>query len=118
MKYKSKIMAAIHETAKGLHDAGLISDADMQGFDKRCLKSPNDTDSLPIDSRVGRLPKMYRPPVKFHPSLHNALANPSRVSPAAIHAIKEVMERERLIQEQQSVLARPMTLPQKPKKKK
>ncbi len=34
-------------------------------------------------------------PVQFHPSLYRALKNPAKYSAAAIHAIKEVMERVR-----------------------
>ena len=37
MKYKSNVCAAIHETMQGLHDIGLIDDAQMRQFDKSCL---------------------------------------------------------------------------------
>lgn len=36
-KYKSDSMAALHETAQGLHDIGLIDAKTMRGFDKSCL---------------------------------------------------------------------------------
>lgn len=35
--YKTKIMAAIHETAEGLYEAGLLSKSDMRHFDASCL---------------------------------------------------------------------------------
>lgn len=35
--YKSDIKAAIHETAQGLHDAGLIDKQTMRRFDESCL---------------------------------------------------------------------------------
>lgn len=37
MKYKSNVCAAIHETMQGLHDIGVIDDAQMRQFDKSCL---------------------------------------------------------------------------------
>ena len=36
-QYRSRIMAAIHETAEGLHDAGLIDKRTMREFDEACL---------------------------------------------------------------------------------
>jgi len=36
-QYRSKAMAAIHETAVDLHDAGLIDRRSMKSFDKLCL---------------------------------------------------------------------------------
>ena len=35
--YKSEAMQVLHETAEGLHDAGLIDAENMQKFDKACL---------------------------------------------------------------------------------
>jgi putative transcriptional regulator len=35
--YKSNAMAAAHETAQGLHDAGLIDAKTMREFDEACL---------------------------------------------------------------------------------
>jgi DNA-binding transcriptional regulator YiaG len=36
-KYQSKILRAIHEDAKDMHEAGIISDARMREYDKECL---------------------------------------------------------------------------------
>ena len=36
-QYRSRIMAAIHETAEGLHYAGLIDKRTMREFDEACL---------------------------------------------------------------------------------
>jgi putative transcriptional regulator len=36
-QYRSKAMAAIHETAADLHDAGLINKRSMKSFDRLCL---------------------------------------------------------------------------------
>jgi putative transcriptional regulator len=36
-KYRSDAMAAIHETMKGLHDAGVIDKQTMRRFDDACL---------------------------------------------------------------------------------
>lgn len=36
-RYKSDIMAAVHETAEGLHDAGVMDKRTMKEFDAMCL---------------------------------------------------------------------------------
>ena len=36
-KYQSKILQAIHEDMKDMHDEGLISDERMRYFDNECL---------------------------------------------------------------------------------
>lgn len=36
-QYKNRAMAAIHETAAGLHDAGVIEKQTMKAFDEMCL---------------------------------------------------------------------------------
>ena len=36
-RYRSQLSAAIHETAAGLHQIGLIDKATMRGFDRSCL---------------------------------------------------------------------------------
>jgi putative transcriptional regulator len=37
MKYKSGALAAVHETALGLHDAGAMDKQTMKAFDTMCL---------------------------------------------------------------------------------
>ncbi|MBA1250965.1 helix-turn-helix domain-containing protein [Pseudomonas luteola] len=37
-KYRSDIFAAIHETAEGLHDAGVLTKTTMREFDEACLQ--------------------------------------------------------------------------------
>ena len=36
-KYQSKILQAIHEDMKGMHELGIISDERMREFDRECL---------------------------------------------------------------------------------
>ena len=36
-KYQSKILQAIHEDMEGLHKLGIVTDTEMQEFDKDCL---------------------------------------------------------------------------------
>ena len=36
-QYRNNIMAAVHETALGLNDAGLLDKQTMRGFDDLCL---------------------------------------------------------------------------------
>jgi putative transcriptional regulator len=36
-QYRSKTMAAIHETAEGLHSAGMMGKRTMREFDEACL---------------------------------------------------------------------------------
>lgn len=38
-KYKSEALAAIHETASGLHDAGVMDKQTLRRFDQLCLTS-------------------------------------------------------------------------------
>ena len=36
-KYENEMLQVIHEDVKGLHESGIISDAEMRKFDKLCL---------------------------------------------------------------------------------
>jgi putative transcriptional regulator len=36
-QYRSPLMASIHETAEGLHDAGVMKKRTMRKFDEMCL---------------------------------------------------------------------------------
>jgi putative transcriptional regulator len=36
-QYRSRVMASIHETAEGLHAAGLMDKQTMRNFDEACL---------------------------------------------------------------------------------
>ncbi|MGC1829349.1 MAG: DNA-binding transcriptional regulator [Candidatus Acidiferrales bacterium] len=36
-KYRSSLLASVHETAKGLHDAGVMNRRSMRKFDVMCL---------------------------------------------------------------------------------
>ncbi|MDR2481507.1 MAG: hypothetical protein LBD07_04335 [Spirochaetaceae bacterium] len=36
-KYKSEVLAALHETASGLYKTGLMSEDDMRFYDEGCL---------------------------------------------------------------------------------
>jgi len=38
-KTKSAILEAVHETAKGLHDAGVMDQVTLREFDRLCLIS-------------------------------------------------------------------------------
>jgi putative transcriptional regulator len=37
-QYRTKLMASIHETAEGLHDAGVMDKHTMRKFDEACLR--------------------------------------------------------------------------------
>jgi len=39
-KYRSKILRAIHQTARGLHSAGILSDERLISFNDACLIEP------------------------------------------------------------------------------
>ena len=39
-KFKTHPLAVLHESVKGLHKIGLISDKKMEEFDKSCLVKP------------------------------------------------------------------------------
>ncbi len=36
-QYRSRLMASVHETAEGLHDAGVMDKRTMRKFDELCL---------------------------------------------------------------------------------
>jgi DNA-binding transcriptional regulator YiaG len=36
-KYQTELLGALHETAVGLHRIGVISNEEMQEYDKECL---------------------------------------------------------------------------------
>jgi putative transcriptional regulator len=39
-KYKSEALEALHETVRGLHKIGLITDGEMRAYDDGCLVKP------------------------------------------------------------------------------
>ena len=39
-QYRSNLMASVHETAEGLHSAGVMDDKTLREFDELCL-APN-----------------------------------------------------------------------------
>lgn len=48
-QYRSELMASIHETAEGLHTAGLMDKRTMREFDELCLtpiRPPGPEDDL------------------------------------------------------------------------
>lgn len=47
-KYRSAALAALHETAQGLHDEGLIDEKTMHDFDASCL-TKTDADQRAIE---------------------------------------------------------------------
>jgi putative transcriptional regulator len=36
-QYRSRLMASVHETAEGLHEAGVMDKRTLRGFDELCL---------------------------------------------------------------------------------
>lgn len=57
--YKSDVLAAIHETASGLHNAGAISKATMREYEELCLTpvkklSPEEIKIIREKSRVSQ----------------------------------------------------------------
>jgi DNA-binding transcriptional regulator YiaG len=58
-KYQSKILQAIHEDMKGMHNLGIISDTEMREFDEDCLvKEPKKTH---ITATPARTPQSHIP---------------------------------------------------------
>ena len=56
---KSRILEEVHETARGLHAAGVVSDTTMRDFDKVCLSpvhalAPEDIRRLRKRARVSQ----------------------------------------------------------------
>ena len=47
-KTKSEILEAVHETAKGLHDAGVMSQVTMREFDRLCVPPVPQLDPVQI----------------------------------------------------------------------
>ena len=47
-KYKSEILMVCHMDAKAMHEAGAISDKEMQEYDQDCLISPLKRNSASI----------------------------------------------------------------------
>ena len=55
-KYQSKILRAIHEDMKDMHEAGIISDERMSYFDSECLvQEPKPTRKVATPARTGRV---------------------------------------------------------------
>ena len=53
-QYKSEMLAAIHETALGLHEADVLKKMTMRMFDEMCLVSVKDgTDTANPATRKG-----------------------------------------------------------------
>ncbi|MBF0356500.1 MAG: DNA-binding transcriptional regulator [Alphaproteobacteria bacterium] len=58
-QYRSDALAAIHETAQGLHDAGLMKKHTMKAFDEMCLTpveklSPDEIRSIRLRERASQ----------------------------------------------------------------
>jgi DNA-binding transcriptional regulator YiaG len=47
-KYESEAMQVIHEDMKGMHQLGMITDAEMREFDKMCLVQEPETTKTPL----------------------------------------------------------------------
>ena len=55
-KYQSDILKVIHQDAKGMHRLGIISDAEMEDFDKGCLvKEPKTARKATNSTKAGQL---------------------------------------------------------------
>ena len=46
-KYQSDLLASLHETAEGLHKAGLLTDKEMREYDHDCLDIPKGCHASP-----------------------------------------------------------------------
>ena len=54
-KYQSEILQVIHEDMKGMHQLGIISDAEMREFDEGCLvQEPETAYSADNSLKIGR----------------------------------------------------------------
>ncbi|MEH6579735.1 MAG: hypothetical protein V7731_21980 [Amphritea sp.] len=51
-KYKSDLLASIHETMKALHDAGLIDPQTMREFNNACLYNQDEAADAPPEARL------------------------------------------------------------------
>jgi len=54
-QYRSETMAAIHETAEGLHSIGLMDKRTMREFDEACLTPVRPLDRDHPGRNVGRV---------------------------------------------------------------
>jgi DNA-binding transcriptional regulator YiaG len=50
-KYQSEFLGSLHETATGLHKAGVINDDEMREYDQDCLVREGGTTPLAGSSR-------------------------------------------------------------------
>jgi len=50
IKYQSKILQAIHEDVKGMHELGIISDERMLYYDNECLVKEPESNYEPVSS--------------------------------------------------------------------
>ena len=55
-QYKSEILATVHETALGLHEAGVLNKATMKTFDEMCL-TPEQIRQIRLREKVGQFEK-------------------------------------------------------------
>jgi len=54
-KYESEMLQVIHEDMKGMHELGIISDAEMRKFDEDCLtQEPKATQKAAVSARTRR----------------------------------------------------------------
>lgn len=58
-RYRSDIMAAVHEAAQGLHEAGAVDKRTMKAFDAMCLTpvealSPDDIRAIRLREKVSQ----------------------------------------------------------------
>lgn len=54
-KTKSSILEAVHETAKGLHKAGVIDQATLREYDRLCQKAVGHQEPVPMSAAFGIL---------------------------------------------------------------
>ena len=63
-KYRSELCESLHETAVGLHKAGVISDKEMGKYDKDCLVSSPQAPSKSASVTVKAIPAYANSPRK------------------------------------------------------
>jgi hypothetical protein len=50
-KYQNDFLGSLHETAVGLYKIGVISDAEMRGYDRTCLVGEDQFVPISVNTR-------------------------------------------------------------------
>ena len=91
-QYRSPLMASIHETAEGLHAAGVMDKRTMREFDELCLTpvkplKPKEIRALRLRDRLARqcLPAISTSPPAWSASGSGANGTPRALRSSCLH---------------------------------